>query len=512
MATGFSLLVRRDGSVLKATGGTQEALGRDPDELIGYSVFLMVPKRVHDRVRALLLAENGPPAGTVEDIPVIHNRKGAVQACVRTTPSGRSAVWMDFSSDGRAVPLRRAVLADGPEGAAVAEKEAFLETVAERINKFPDADHDLTMFEFSGLLGDGLGGDAAGDDAAAGVRSVVETTLSRWAVDGEVAHLKPGCYAILHPSRVVADDIVAEIPRSMKRHGLDDQDLGAKIETIRLDVKNTPQEDVKGTLSRIIDRFVKGAGSLFRKSRLLSTFSRVVPQLNDPAGLVRRALDREDVALAERAVVNVASGSQVLTLVRGQLRLDGGDAWIGDLIDLNGHPDLCVRHDLLVMKRVLAKLPIEADASPVIVELTRPSIVDAAFSGAVKEAVAAAAVPRAKLGFKPLGLSLSDTYSGAFRQFCEDLGSGHPVWVSHFPAAISSMRQLTTLWTEYVEVPLGLLKSISRQDDSPSLGRLIKVWRNVAMHVVITGLNDPQSAMLAREAGADYGVGAIYEV
>jgi|GEM_PF-1923885 len=506
MSTRFSLLVRRNGTILKAFGSTLEGLGRRPDEVTGYSVYLLLPKRAHARIRALLRDPLRRASDEPEKMTVIHGSRGAVHGYVRATPSGRAALWIDFASDGTDLPLRRAGVAGE---AAVAEKDAFLDTVSERLNRFPDADHDLTMFEFSGLLDAGAD-PGAEPDGAADVRSVVESTLGRWSVDGEVACLKPGCYAILHPSRIVADEIVADIPRSMRRHGLEDQALGAKIETIRLDVKNAPEEDVKGALSRMIDRFVKGAGSLFRKSKLLSSFSRVVPQLNDPAGVVRQALDREDVALDERSVVQVSSGSQVLTLVRGQLRLADDEAWIGDLIDPAAHPDLCVRHDMLVMTRVLAR-PAAGAGSPVIVELTRPSIVDPRFSKIVKAAIAAADVPPARLGFKPLGLSLSDTYSGAFRQFCEELGTEHPVWVSQFPAAISSVRALTRLWTEYVEVPLGLLKSISRHDDRPSMSRLIKVWRTVAIHVVITGLNDPQSAVLAREAGADYGVGGIYE-
>ena len=511
----FSLLVNRDGSILRANGASAEGLGRTPASLIGSSIFLIFPKRLHGIIRTLLRRMSYEGSLNPLNIPVIHNKVGCTDMFVRAIPSDLASVWMDFSSDGTGLPLLRPGIITAPDASdsgetGVSEKEEFLESVERRVSRSSRLIHDLTMFDFSGQL-DPSGEEAGKAKGHKSIRSALESTLSRWSVDGEIGYLKPGCYAILHSAEIAADDIVAAIPQSLQEKGIEDEIGTPFTETIHLDTASEPTQNVRGLLTKIVDGFTRKAGSLFRKTKLYTTFSKIVPRLKNPARLVRQALDEDRIAIAETGVVSIESGQKALGVARGQLQIDDELIWIGDLVDLTSCAELCVRHDLVVVQHVLRNLKDGRYDRPIVVEIARPSIFDRSFSRAIKSACVQAAVADTMFGIKPVGLSFSDTHSPGFEHFCDALGHQHPVWLSNFPSAITSIDKLTKMRTEYIELPLGLLKSLSNHGDAETMGRLVQVWRNVATHVVITGLHDPQSALIARQAGVDFGAGSIYD-
>lgn len=505
----FSFLVKRDGTILKASGATVAGLGRESAALPGTSLFLLVPSRLHGILRTVLRRMTYDQAFTPLDIPVIHNKVGCMDMVLRAIPSDRATMWMDFSSDGTGLPLLRPGLISGEIAARLTEKDEFLESVEKHVSDASAPEHDLTMFDFSSQLNT-IADEEEQTEAKTSIRAVLESTLSRWSVDGEIGYLKPGCYAILHSTEVGADDIVAAIPGSLQDQGIEDTVDRPFTETVHLDRSATRGENVKGLLSKVVDGFTKKAGSLFRKTKLYTTFSKVIPRLKDPVSLIRKALDEGKLEIAETSVVSMKSGESALAVARGQLQIDNDPVWIGDLVDVTSCVDLCVRHDLAVVQHVLHTLKQGRTDAPIVVEIARPSLFDRAFSRAVKSACDTVPVAQAMLGFKPVGLSFSDTRSPAFDHFCEILGYQHPIWLSNFPSTITSIDKLTKMRTEYIELPLGLLRSLSSRTNDDTMGRLVQVWRNAASHVVITGLNDAKSALLARQAGVDFGAGTIY--
>ena len=506
MACSFSVLVRPDGSILKAYGDIASGIGWDCSNLIRSSIFFVLPRKYHERVRQLL---NSTPADhRTEAIRLIHNSRGALTYYFRLRDAGRTAVWLDFISERGKEPRPHCSFPDltAPD---VVERDAYLDRVAAGLNG-EAGKVSLTMFEFAGLSGTA---DAKAGDGVS-LRESVENSLGAWSVDGSVGVLDDVSYAIVHEAAVEADVIASDVSAAASERGFADADMSVRTETVRLD-SGTRAAGFGDGLAHVVQRFLRGARTLLRQAPRVLRLSEAIREARGGRSLVVAALGR-GVRLAHRPVVGLADGNHGFALASAMLRIGSRDRAPAELVDLDLDPALGLQLDLAALDRAVADLTDSLAASGqcglVILEVQAASLLSPAFAAGLQAHLHAGPVARGSLGFRPVDRNAAMLRRDRLADLRRGLGDEHPIWLKHFPAAVAEESPVFVSGNAFVEISLPFLNSLLRLPDGPrAVSRLLDLWRGLGVYLVTTGLDTPQSAVLARQLGIEFGVGAVFD-
>lgn len=197
----------------------------------------------------------------------------------------------------------------------------------------------------------------------------------------------------------------------------------------------------------------------------------------------------------------LVSGDVSLHLAHGALVFGDEEVEAERLMVLADHPEICSRHDRTMAAAAVAALPNRSSATSVIVDIGLPTLES---GEAAKIATELASAGHA-IGFRPLGLDMTDKRSAAVNRVYELLKEGIPVWLPNFSAAISKSRQLKGA---YVEVSATLLRDISaRPDRNKLLSGLLKVWHDVEVRLVAVNVDSKNLAAFVNKLGIAYGIG-----
>jgi EAL domain-containing protein (putative c-di-GMP-specific phosphodiesterase class I) len=514
MVCSFSVLVRPDGSVLKAYGDVTNGIGWERGSLARSSIFFVLPRKYHDRVRELLAGR--PGRHCTEAIRLIHNSRGALTYYFKLRDAGRTAVWLDFVSERGMEPRPHCSFPDltAPDRLS---RDAYLDRVAGRIDA--EGKTSLTMFEFAGLDGrpgaaEGEAGGEPADDGGPSLRASVESSLGAWSTDGSVGVLDGCSYAIVHESAVEAEVIVSDVSAAARERGFSDADLSARTETVRLD-RNARTDGLRDGLSHLAGRFLRAAGTLLKRVPKALRLSEAIREARSGRDMVLAALE-EGVDLAYRPVVGLDDGMRSFALASPVLRIGGTERAPAELVDLDADPALALRIDLAAVDRAGSDLEDEVAAKGraglAVLEIQAGSLLHPDFAGRVRARFAAGRAVPGSLGFRPLDANFAILRHDKVALLRDRLGAEHPIWLRHFPAAVSGEAPLPAAGNAYVEVSLPFLTSLLRLRDGPeAIARLLDLWRGVGIHLVTTGLDTPHSAVLARQLGIEFGVGAVFE-
>jgi EAL domain-containing protein (putative c-di-GMP-specific phosphodiesterase class I) len=506
MVCSFSVLVRPDGSILKAYGDVAAGIGWDRRNLIRSSIFFVLPRKHHDRVRHLI--DGRPDGHRTEPIRLIHNSRGALTYYFKLRGAGRTAVWLDFISERGMEPRPHCSFPDLTV-ADVVSRDAYLDRVAAGIDA-GNGKTSLTMFEFAGL---GEGGEA-GPEAEASLRESVESSLGAWSVDGSVGVLDGTSYAIVHETVVDAEVIVSDVSAAARERGFADADVSARTETVRLD-GGGKADGLRDGLAHLARRFLRAAGTLLRRAPGVSRLSEAIREARSGRDLLVEAL-AGGLRLAYRPVVGLADGNRTFWLASPLVRVGQQDRAPGDLVDLDIDRELGLRVDLAAIAEAFADLQDElADKGQcglVVLEIRSASFLDPAFGCEVRRRFEAGRLGADSLGFRPLDANFAMLRHEKAQKVRADLGDEHPIWLKHFPSAVGGKSPIATGGNAFVEVSLPFLTSLLRLPEGPqAVARLLEMWRGVGIYMVTVGLDTPQAAVLARQLGIEFGVGAVFD-
>jgi hypothetical protein len=289
------------------------------------------------------------------------------------------------------------------------------------------------------------------------------------------------------------------------QHGVSEQDLGAKAESVALDAEDIDPGAVRGLLGHVLHKFQQTIqhGKPFGGDRL----SDVSAEIEQAIKLIETALDNGDIKVETRDVRFLATGDVAICLTHGEL-VFGDEAVTADrLLLMNDHPDLCNRHDRAVVMAAMASVaslePRSASNAPplVIVDIGMPTLE----SGEAARIAAELGDAGQAVGFRPQGLDMSARRAPGVRQVYALLKDGVPVWLVNFSTAIEKTRRLKGA---YVEISATFLRDISVSPDRDKLlTGLLKVWSDVEVRLVAVNVASKNLATFVSKLGIARGVG-----
>ncbi len=487
MAEAFSVLTNREGKLSSASEGAYPIIGKTDDEIGAKPLFELFDDLDKGTVSTALMSASRTTETTLTGLRLQTGNEDTPLFDITIEPAGPDRFWVRFR------PSEGTVVETGP-----AEKESFLTAVAERLGLPDSADMRMLLIDFDGLRDPALT-TRLGDEGVRGVRLSIEGALSEAAVDGQIGQLEPGSYGVLGAVDLDTDEVMASVVDAANELGVSADDLGARAENVALDSVDGDPESMRGLLSHVCHKFYQSVrnGAAFGADRL----SEVSEEIKQAISLVETALERGNITVFARDVHRLNSGDVSLYLAHGTLVFGDETATIDRLLVVADHAALCGRHDRAVIDAVLAQQP-DADASiPLIVDICLPTLESGDAARIAREVTAAGRT----VGFRPIGLDMSQRRSTGARHVYALLKDGVPVWLANFSTAISKTRRLKGA---YVEVSATLLRDISKLPDrNKLLSGLLKVWHEVEVSLVAVNVDSRNLANFVNKLGIAYGVG-----
>ncbi|MBT5665729.1 MAG: hypothetical protein HOJ06_10330, partial [Rhodospirillaceae bacterium] len=500
----FSILTDREGRLSAASDDAQSAVGRPAVEIQAKPLFALFAEEDRPAIAQALESASHQSQTTLSRQKILTGTDSEALFDIALEPAGPDKFWVHFS------PLADESGGDDPTGSGPLAKEDFLTTVAGRLGLPGGDDLQMLMVDIDGLRNKDLTA-RLGDDAANAVRSSIETALSEAAVDGQIGQLSASSYGVLGTGGQNRQDLVASVVDAASQHGVNEQDLGAKAESVALDAEDIDPEAVRGLLGHVLHKFQQTIqhGKPFGGSRL----SEVSAEIEQAINLIETALDNGDIRIEARDVRLLNSGDIAFYLTHGVL-VFGDEAVTADrLLVMGDHPELCSRHDRAVVMAAVASVasvasqepPAPSDTPPlaplVIVDIGMPTLE----SGEAARLAAELGKAGQSVGFRPQGLDMSARRSPGVKQVYGLLKDGVPVWLVNFSTAIEKSRHLKGA---YVEISATFLRDISASPDRDKLlTGLLKVWSDVEVRLVAVNVDSRNLATFVSKLGIAHGVG-----
>lgn len=487
MAEAFSILTDRQGNLSSASDEAQGIIGKSGGEISAKPLFELFSDEDKPKVVAALKAASRTAQSEIPGVHLQTDADNAVLFDLSIEPAGPEKFWVRFS------------LAQGePVVTGPVAKESFLTAVAARLGLSGSDEMQMLMIDFDGLRNSDLAA-RLGTEGVRDVRDRIEGMLTDAAVDGQVGRLALGSYGVLAGADLNAEDVVASAVDAAAKRGINEQELGAKSKSVALDDASGDTSTVRGLLSHVCHKFYETVrnGAEFGAERLSAVSEEVAQAIK----LIETALERKDVSVATRDVRMLVSGDVSLRLSHGALVFGDEEVEADRLMVLADHPEICSRHDRAMAVAAVAELPNGSSDAPVIVDIGLPTLES---GEAVKIATEMASAGHT-VGFRPLGLDMTDKRSSSVNRVYELLKEGIPVWLPNFSAAISKSRQLKGA---YVEVSATLLRDLSaRPDRNKLLSGLLRVWHDVEVRLVAVNVDSKNLASFVNKLGIAYGIG-----
>lgn len=498
VANAFSILTDREGRLSAASDDAQSAVGRPAVEIQAKPLFALFAEEDRSAIAQALESASHQSQTTLSRQKILTGTDSEALFDIALEPAGPDKFWVHFSP-----------LADEPGGDESAEtgplaKEDFLTTVAGRLGLPGGDDLQMLMVDIDGLRNKDLTA-RLGDDAANAVRSSIESALSEAAVDGRIGQLTASSYGVLGTGEQDRQDLVASVVDAASQHGVSEQDLGAKAESVALDAEEIDPGALRGLLGHVLHKFQQTIqhGKPFGGSRL----SEVSAEIEQAVNLIETALDNDDIRVEARDVRLLNSGDVAFYLTHGALVFGDETVTADRLLVMDDHPELCNRHDRAVVTAAMASVasqesPASSNAPPlVIVDIGMPTLQ----SGEAARIAAELGKAGQSVGFRPQGQDMSARRSPGVKQVYELLKDGVPVWLVNFSTAIEKTRHLKGA---YVEISATFLRDISASPDRDKLlTGLLKVWSDVEVRLVAVNVDSKNLATFVSKLGIAYGVG-----
>jgi hypothetical protein len=487
LADVFSLLTDREGNLSSAPGDAQGVIGMSSDEIGAKPIFELFSEDDKSTVASALRAASRTAQTQLTGLCLQTGDDSAPLFDISIEPAGPELFWVRFT------PSEGETVESGP-----APKERFLDAVAARLGMPDGSGMRLLMVDVDGLRDRALA-TRLGDDGTRDLQRSIEGALGNVAVDGQIGQLSAGSYGVLGAADLNTEDVLASVADVAGEHGVTADDLGAHAENVVLDAVDGDVESVRGLLSHVCHKFYQTVrnGAPFGAARL----SEVPAEIEQAVRLVETALEQGDIEVTMRDVRGLAAGDVSLYLASGALVFGDETAMVDRILVVADHPALCQRHDRAVIDVALTAIPDTGASVPVIVDICLPTLE----TGEASRIGAEMAAAGRSVGFRPIGLDMSQGRSSGVRQVYGLLKEGIPVWLANFSAAISKSRRLKGA---YVEISAPFLRDISAHPDrNKLLSGLLKVWHEVEVRLVATNVDSKNLASFVNKLGIIYGIG-----
>ena len=156
-----------------------------------------------------------------------------------------------------------------PGTARPAQKEDFLDAVAERLGVADAPAIQMIMFGFEALRDTELR-QKLGYDAMQDVRSSIVGALTEVAADGQVCRLDATSYGVLSPIDLDQDQMIATVAEATEEFWVSESDLGTAVESVELDVDADAEPERRWLAGGVVERLAASAAMPSKKSNALT--------------------------------------------------------------------------------------------------------------------------------------------------------------------------------------------------------------------------------------------------
>ncbi|MEM9122553.1 MAG: EAL domain-containing protein [Pseudomonadota bacterium] len=376
-------------------------------------------------------------------------------------------------------------------GGGLVDAESFLDAATGLVTSGSGDPLDLMMFEFGCLREPALAAKLGSDEWKA-LRQSIERALEERAEEGTVGHLGAGAYGLVAAATVPEALVRQDVEVAAQVHGLAASDLQLRSTSVDLsDGEGLKPSAIRSALGHLSGQFAGTVERLFSPAGAKLSLRGASAEVDALERTIREAVRTGAILLKVRVVFDVASQAPAHLLSEGQVEINDRLCTVASLLRLDDVPDLALEHDLRIADTALHRLKatkVVGDQATSFMPISQAALRHPQFEPRLAALMVRHGLPAHRLGLRTLGLSLSDPKSPPMRAVSRLRAQGHPIWLTHFTAAVSGMRQSNDLAGCYVEVATSYVTDLCRAPDGEELlGRMLSVWKRAGVQVIATG-------------------------
>ncbi|MBK3777583.1 EAL domain-containing protein [Azospirillum brasilense] len=489
-----------DGRIVFAAGARCGLTDRRAEDLVGCSLFDLLPPGEHTFFRMLLtrLIDSGKLDPTHVFLKTVAGQPFAMLMGGCRLPNYADRCFLGFSIAAR--------VSGRTVGRCLSDLKSFAESLESRLCAAGATERGqrLSLLDIVGL---------ADRDNAPEMRNSLEAYLLSVSTDGDAAvRLNDERYAVLHRDDLTREEIILDIGRLLARHGADELRDALHVWQIPVQGGEMPMSDVARALSYTLHKFAAEEPGAFGIADINGA---VVDMLHNTVGRVaqvRRILEQRDFHLAFQPIVSLATGK--LHHVEALIRV-GDCGSPAEFITFAERIGLICDLDLLVCQAALDVLKQAEDqgravpdiainlsavslASPLIIEqlqallrphqgLTRKLLVEVTETATVND-------------FQGLNRVLGHLRKLGLRICLDDVGSG-----------TTSFMSLNELRVDYAKLDGRIVQgALTNSRDLTILRSIVEIARHLGTDLVAEQIETEEQLRYLRKLGVRYGQGYLF--
>ncbi|MGF7178240.1 EAL domain-containing protein [Azospirillum doebereinerae] len=489
-----------DGRIAFAAGARCGLTDRTTEDLVGQSLFDLLPAEEHAFIRMLLarLIEGGKLDLTHVVMRTVAGQRSAMMMGGCRLPNHPNRCFLGFTI--------ASGLTERMAGRCLPELKIFVESLERRLSVAGVAEHDQRL---SLLAVEGLAGMPASD----AIRGDVEAYLLSVSSNGDAAvRLNDERYAVLHNADLTREEIASDIGRLLVRHGADDLCDALHVWQLPVQGGDMPLSDVARALSYTLQTFAAGRPGALGIADVNSAVVDMLQSTIGRVGQVRRILEQRDFHLAYQPIVNLVTGK--LHHVEALMRV-GDSASPAEFIAFAERVGLICDLDLLVLqtaldalkaahdqKRAIPDIAINLSAvtlnSPLMVEqlqtvlrpygiIARKLLIEVTETAAVHD-------------FRGLNQTLDRLRRMGLRVCLDDVGSG-----------TTSFLSLNELRVDYAKLDGRIVRgALTNSRDRAILHSIVEIARHINIELIAEQVETDAQLHHLRQLGVRYGQGYLF--
>lgn len=490
--TDQTLLAPRDERITRVLGWKEFDLFRQPVEFL-------FPPDAHGRMQKLFTSKRKLDSIIFPKVPLRYHAGGYINFDMSIDYLDAGEWRLNFYKSGLTSHTERPPNALSAKDALPAQDMVnFFDFVQDVLESPFDGDMDMAMVEVSGLKEDSTLDEAKKAD----LRQEVESELKKQAMGGRIGKVDTATYSLLTSGGFEEEDFEAEMISAAKAMGLSAEDVGIRSQSVTIDDRTMPAEQVKQALGQVAKAFtgevepVEGA----------TTLSAVVTGIQHHRNLINKALGSYAFRAGKRLVSFAATGERFTLLYEGKVSIDSTLRRPDSLINMIDHADLALKHDVAQLDEILRLKAHNKKEKDVLVfyDLCRASLLSPSFHVDILDKAKKAGLSPETIGFRVLGMPPIKRGGAYWEKLFKLKEAGFRLWVDRFGDAVIDDKLADLVSGGVIEMPQALLKKLSDHYDGKELiQRLVKVWTGQSVWVVSQDYSEEKWKRRSIEAGIE---------
>lgn len=513
MGPDFIFITNPSGEIVKWDGQIEQLLGVKPEDLANTPIVEIFHEKDRSRIRHSVFDSGSLDQALISGTALHHRLGGFIKldTSVNQEQSGhlRFSFWKP--SEGPSPVPSSEAKSDAKEDEAPAPalgRELFFSMVESFLSEQGGEEQTSLVLTQIEALSSPQTLQLLGPKRAAELRQSVEATLRAASSNGDIGQLGADSYGLLTDGGVTHEQISANVVEVADTQDFGIDDLGVRGHGLVVDEASMDAEALTQTVSFVEKRL---SGDI-EGSELPDRMSGAVEQVVASTAQVRAALERRQMQLVERDVVDIDTDRVPVRIARPEMLIDDRPVHVSRLLNIEDYPELALQHDLAALGACARQVVQErADSgrrpAPILAEVLIESVRQPMFLDGVQACLTGTECPSTDIGIKLTELRDESRRSGAIDNLITLSEDGHIVWLDEFNTAVSGLGRLKKAKNGFVEVPARILQSLCSKEDGRKLViKLIGEWTHFDFYVVATNVENDEQRNFLRELGINYTV------